>query len=263
MISSSAKLNFLIRLDQAKKLTVANMRVMHTKFRELEEKKPSELLFHYKFIINSLCKILAMDYDLQMEEMASERRVSTVEIEEDEIRSDIVFQMFLLMIDVFYQTYPQYSALFDEYIEEEFSNSKIFFALTQQVSQIGQAFNSDYKDLDRTWLVQTLSYLHLLLKMLRISFVKHIQIEEQREAEEKLKKAKLEAMKKGGLVMDKRTICTIDENTEESEMSSDYHVSANFGGDDFIEPPRMIKIVQTPKGKEDAIDMLKLSLSSD
>ena len=56
-------------------------------------------------------------------------------------------------------------------MEEEFSDSKVFFALTQQVSQIGQAFDAPYKDLDRTWLVQTLSYLHLILKMLRVSFV--------------------------------------------------------------------------------------------
>ena len=81
--------------------------------------------------------------------------------------------MLLLMIDVFYQTYPNFTALFEEYLEEEFSNCKVFFALTQQVAQIGRAFEEDYKDLDRTWLVQTLSYLHLILKMLRISFVKH------------------------------------------------------------------------------------------
>ena len=73
--------------------------------------------------------------------------------------------MLLLMIDVFYQTYPDYSKLFEDYIEEEFTCSKVFFALTKQVTQIGQAFEEDFKDLDRTWLVQTLSYFHLILKI--------------------------------------------------------------------------------------------------
>ena len=92
----------MIALDQPKKLTVANMRVLHAKFRQLGAENPSELLSHYRFILNSLCQILAMDYDLQMEDFNGSRRATTVEIEEDEDRSDIVFQMLLLMIDVFY-----------------------------------------------------------------------------------------------------------------------------------------------------------------
>lgn len=91
------------------------------------------------------------------------------------------------MIDVFYQTYPDYSKLFEDYIEEEFTCSKVFFALTKQVTQIGQAFEEDFKDLDRTWLVQTLSYFHLILKMLRISFINNVKIEEKKEEEEKAK----------------------------------------------------------------------------
>lgn len=110
--------------------------------------------------------------------------------------------MLLLMIDVFYQTYPDYSKLFEDYLEEEFADSKVFFALTKQVTQIGQAFEEDFKDLDRTWLVQTLSYFHLILKMLRISFIKHVKIAEEKEEEAKAKNEKLEALKKGSLIGD-------------------------------------------------------------
>ena len=67
ILSKSAKLNFLIRLDQPQKLTVANMKILHAKLRQLEAEDPTELLLHYKPIISSLVQILANDYNLRMD----------------------------------------------------------------------------------------------------------------------------------------------------------------------------------------------------
>ena len=193
---------------------------------------------HYKPILNALVKILALDHDLtqQRDLIVIERRPTIIQMEQNEERTDIVFQMLLLMIDVFYQTYPDYSKLLEDYLEEEFNDSKVFFALTKQVTQIGQAFEEDFKDLDRTWLVQTLSYFHLILKMLRISFVKHMEIKEQEEELEKAKREKLEALKKGTLIGDKQNhnisgSIIMEEDSERN--STEYHNSAHFGDNEI------------------------------
>ena len=194
---------------------------------------------HYKPILNALVKILALDHDLtqQRDLIVIERRPTIIQMEQNEERTDIVFQMLLLMIDVFYQTYPDYSKLLEDYLEEEFNDSKVFFALTKQVTQIGQAFEEDFKDLDRTWLVQTLSYFHLILKMLRISFVKHMEIKEQEEELEKAKREKLEALKKGSLIGDKQNhnisgSIIMEEDSERN--STECHNSAHFGDNEII-----------------------------
>ena len=38
------------------------------------------------------------------------------------------------MIDVFYKKYPQFTALFEDYIEEELTYNNLFLALTNQIS---------------------------------------------------------------------------------------------------------------------------------
>ena len=46
-------------------------------------------------------------------------------------------------------------------------------AFTHQVRAIGDAFKDDFCMQKREWLVQTFSYLHVLLRILRISFTQH------------------------------------------------------------------------------------------
>lgn len=58
-----------------------------------------------------------------------------------EEKSDVAFEMLLLMIDLFYGTYPEYIKMFEDYIEKKFQNSKVYVALLSQVQQIGDAFD--------------------------------------------------------------------------------------------------------------------------
>lgn len=82
-----------MRLDQPERLTLENMKVLHAKLRELEAQEPMLLLVHYKPILNSLVKILALDHDLRTQEnlIQIERSPAIAQLEQNEERTDIVF----------------------------------------------------------------------------------------------------------------------------------------------------------------------------
>jgi len=68
------------------------------------------------------------------------------------------------------------------FIEKEFKHPNTYIAFLLQLTQISEAFKLSFKEQKSCdWLVQTLSYLHIVLKLLRISYLEHNQIKETRE----------------------------------------------------------------------------------
>ena len=61
--------------------------------------------------------------------------------------------MILIMIDIFYKMYPNYSQLLENYLENDFNHNKVFVAFTHQVRAIGDAFKDDFCMQKREWLV--------------------------------------------------------------------------------------------------------------
>ena len=69
--------------------------------------------------------MLSIDYDSML--YTDQLDVSVIQLVEE--KGDVAFEMLLLMIDLFYSTYPEYSKMFEDYIDQKFNNSKVYVAL--------------------------------------------------------------------------------------------------------------------------------------
>ena len=97
----------------------------------------------------------------------------------DEDRHDMAFEILLLMIDLFHGNYPEYKNLLYKYLENHFYQPKVFMALLSQLHIIGGVFTKDLQSKDRFWLTQTLSYLQIIIRICRISFIQHLALMEK------------------------------------------------------------------------------------
>ena len=168
---------------------------------------------------------------------------SHLQLEEE--KNDVAFQILLLMIDIFYSTYPEYTKLFDDYLDTKFHHSKVYVSLVSQVRQIGAAFDQDFSSQNRIWLVQTLSYFHVVLKILRISYVQQTLLDEENEQDERRKamQANIRSSNKNLIA----NFMTIEEEEAEiaSRSSADFgdkklggkKVAINDGGSDELDDP--------------------------
>ena len=109
-------LGYLFDLHTPTKMSLKNMDLMLKKLRKLQHDQPIELLLHHEQIFNKIFEILSLDYDSLR--YTDQLDVSIIQIVEE--KSDVAFEMLLLMIDLFYGTYPEYIKMFEDYIEKKF-----------------------------------------------------------------------------------------------------------------------------------------------
>ena len=133
--STNNVINYIIQLDNPSKLRLKSADKMLHKMRKLVAENPVELLIHHTVIFDRIFMVLSADYqDLENKQNLnidnSNASVIGNQQAEDEDRQDVVFECFLLMIDLFYSTFPDYKQLLSKYIEEHFYQPKVFVALT-------------------------------------------------------------------------------------------------------------------------------------
>ena len=192
---------------------------MLSKLRRLKAETPVELLIHHAQILDRIFFILAQQFELYTELAtgSNEAKAEQVDkIKQDEDRQDVAFEVLLLMIDIFYEVFPEYKVLLSKYLEERFYQPKVFVALIAQLRVIGMVFKQDISDTNRFTLIDTLSYLHTIVKITRISYIQHLaKLEkmQQERIEEKIRGGKSKAVQKV-------VISLIEEDEKEEDADS-------------------------------------------
>ena len=172
-------INYILSMEKPQKLTLQNADKMLSKLRKLVADNPVELLIHHVQLLDKIFGILAIEYSNTKESFNDANK-----IEHDEDRQDVAFEILLLMIDLFYAVFPQFKHMFVQYLEEHFYQPHVFVALTNQMRMIGSVFKVDISNANRFWLMQTLSYIPIIIKILRISFIQHQRRMERQQKEQ-------------------------------------------------------------------------------
>lgn len=172
VISNINVIDYIINL-KPEKLSVRETDKMLTKMQQLFQEEPVTMLIHHQVILDRIFGMMSIDYSID--------EASTVNNgpQGDEDRHDMAFEILLLMIDLFHGNYPEYKSLLYKYLENHFYQPKVFMALLSQLHIIGGVFSKDLQSKDRFWLTQTLSYLQIIIRICRISFIQHLALMEK------------------------------------------------------------------------------------